>query len=90
MNPISDLQNYNRELFFQHFKLLTIYIRKPKFISHNQYLFSLLFYRNPKKTHTDQSMLKLFFVAAKKSSSYKKTLFVILLQLASINIFNPM
>ena len=34
-----------------------IYIWKTKFTSHQQNLFGLLFYRNTKKTHTDQNII---------------------------------
>ena len=68
---LKELRNYNRKLWkhdqdskliFQNkFTLwhirLNIYIWKTKFSSHKHYLFGLLFFRNAKKTCTDQSIL---------------------------------
>ena len=58
---------------------LNIYIWKTKFSSHKQYLFELLFPRNAKKTHTDQSIPQKFSLCLQrnisqtlKSSSFKK------------------
>ena len=58
---------------------LNIYIWKTKFSSHKHCLFGLLFSRNAKKTHTDQSILLTFLLCLKrnvsqtlKSSSCKK------------------
>ena len=48
---------------------LNICILKTKFTSHKQYLLGLLFSRNAKKTHTDQSMLQAFLACLKRNIS---------------------
>ena len=42
---------------------------KTKFSSHKHYLFGVLFSRNEKKTHTDQSMLSTFLLCLKRNIS---------------------
>ena len=44
---------------------LNICISKTKFFSHKQYLFGLLFCRDSKKTHIDQSILPTFLLCLK-------------------------
>ena len=46
---------------------LNIYIWKTKFSSDKHYLFGLLFSRNAKKTHTDQSILPTFILCLKRN-----------------------
>ena len=48
---------------------LNIYIWKTKFSSHKRYLFGLLFSRNARKTHTDQSILLTFLLCLKRNVS---------------------
>ena len=36
-------------------------MKKTNFISHKQYLFGPLFFRNGKETHTDQCILQCFY-----------------------------
>ena len=42
---------------------------ETKFSSHKRYLFGLVFSRNAKKTHTDQSILPTFLLSLKRSVS---------------------
>ena len=42
---------------------------KTKFSSHKEYLFDLLFYRNAKKAHADQSILETFLLSLKRNVS---------------------
>ena len=58
---------------------LYIYRWKTKFSSHRQYPFDLVFWRNAKKSHTDQSILQTFLLCVErnnsqtfKSNSFKK------------------
>ena len=44
-------------------------MKKTKFSSHKQYLFGLLFSRNAKKAHTDQSLLQTFLLCPKRKVS---------------------
>ena len=46
---------------------LNIYNWKTKFSFHKQYLFDLVFSRNAKKAHTDQSILKTFLLCLKRN-----------------------
>ena len=48
-----------RKYILWHIKL-KIYMKKSNFTSYKQYLFGLLFSRNAKETHVDQSILQCF------------------------------
>ena len=41
-------------------------MKKTNFTSQKQYLFGLLFFRNAKETHTDQSILQYFYSLSEK------------------------
>ena len=45
---------------------LKIYMKKTNFTSHKQYLLGLLFSRNAKESHTDQSILQCFYSPLKE------------------------
>ena len=70
---------------------------KTKFVSHKQYFISLLTSRNAKKTQTNQSIPYNFFTLSEKKESTKlekwqlkkplSTMCMLLVQLASVNVF---
>ena len=57
---------FQNKFTFWHIRL-SIYIWKTKFSSHKKYFFGLLFLRNAKKTHTDQSILQSFLFCFSRS-----------------------
>ena len=61
----------NRQKHNQHSELpffkISLLFGTFKFSSHKQHLFGLLFSRNVKKTHTDQSILQTFLLSLKRS-----------------------
>ena len=63
-NDRKESQLYLKELTLWYIRL-NIYVWKTKFSSHKQYLFDLLFSRNAKKTHIDQSILHSFLLCLK-------------------------
>ena len=63
-NDRKESQLYLKELTLWYIRL-NIYVWKTKFTSHKQYLFDLLFSRNAKKTHIDQSILHSFLLCLK-------------------------
>ena len=102
--PPEDKRNHNqttKTTFQNKFKLwhvrLNTYIWKATFCFHKQYLFGLLFSRNPKKTHTGQSKLQNFLLGLKrnvlKSSSCKivfSRVCISLIKLSSMNVLYSM
>ena len=68
-NTTNILNCYYQNKFTLWHTRLTIYIWKSKFSSSKQYLFGLLFSRNAKETHTDQSILQIFLLSLKKNIS---------------------
>ena len=46
-----------------------MYMRKTKSTPNKQFLCGLLFYRNARKTHTDQSILQFFLLSLKINNS---------------------
>ena len=67
------VRHKNRRKHNQHFThwqtKLNISTQEIKFTSHKQYLFGRLFSGNPKKTHTDQSILQASFFNLKRNDS---------------------
>ena len=70
---------------------------KTNFSSHKQYLFGLLYSRNAKKAHTDESILQNVLLCLKRNvsqtfKSSKKVFLkcISLIQLASTNVFYSM
>ena len=87
MQPRFQTATFQTEVTLYHIKP-NIYIKKNKFFSHKQYLFSLSSSRNGKKTHTDKNILHDFLLCPKRNDSETfSPVFMLLVQLATLNVF---
>ena len=92
------IQHLDRYNLINNYVSLLLNIEKL-FTSHKKYLFGLLFSGSPKKTHTDQSIPKVFLLSERADSQTFKSLAtaknpflqcLLLVRLASINYFCSM